>query len=112
MAKRTAGGQKGNKNAWIHGFYSSPLNPSGRKLLREAAQMDPKRLEPEIALLRSRMHVLANADKANIELLTMALRTLTRLVGAQFHLNDTQQQQMHDSLHDLVRSLIPNPASS
>ena len=50
---RKPGGQQGNQNARIHGYYSKVLDEDERKYYRQAAQFDG--LDGEIVLLRVKL---------------------------------------------------------
>ena len=108
--RRKRGAQPGNYNARKHGFYSAALSPRTRKVLREAQKVDAKELAQEIALLRACIFRLQEAEPENLQVLILALRQLSRMVAINFHLSRDEEHAIHESLHDLVRSLQPQPA--
>jgi uncharacterized protein YjcR len=48
--KKNRGGQKGNQNAWTHGFYASSLTPY--ETCRFLNNFNQERLDPDVAVLR------------------------------------------------------------
>jgi hypothetical protein len=104
---RKVGAQPGNRNALKHAFYSDALTRKGRNLLRRAAQLDPHDLEQEIALLRSRIHVLVAAEPDNLYVLTLAGRLLVKMIATHYGLSLTQETGIHESLKDLIQGLVP-----
>ena len=104
---RKKGAQPGNRNALKHGYYAGAMPAKQQAVLRKAAVIPPKELEHEIALLRSRIFELVKLAPENLIVLTMALRTLVRLVALHHGLNAQQEGELHDSLRDLIVSLAP-----
>lgn len=78
---RRRGGQPGNQNARKHGFYSAALLPHEREVYREAAGL--RGLNPEIAMLRTKLMGLISTPDVNPEVLIKAARALTRMVDIQ-----------------------------
>ena len=78
--KRKPGGQPGNQNARIHGFYSKKMTPGERRALAEyplGLSMDE-----EIALLRAKIMEILRAAPGNYEVLFKAMSVLIRSVRA------------------------------
>jgi ribosomal protein L34 len=107
VAKRRQGGQPKNTNARKHGFYAGAVTSYGRNVLRRAALLDPGELVEEIALLRSRIHILLKADPENLQVLLLGLRQLTKMVAVNYGLTHEQQQEIHSSLRQLILDLAP-----
>lgn len=108
MARRKPGAQPKNKNAHKHGFYAGALSAAQRKVLRRAAALDPAELTQEIALLRARIAELLEAEPSNLQVLILALRQLTKMVAINYGLSAGEQDEVHDSLRDLILSLTPS----
>lgn len=104
---RKRGAQPGNRNALKHGFYASALSAKQRNILRRAARIDPHDLEQEISLLRSRIHQLVATEPDNLQVLTLAGRLLVRMVAVNYGLSKVQEEGIHDSLKELVETLMP-----
>lgn len=84
VPRRRRGGQRGNQNARRHGFYSAALLPHERKVYQEAAQL--KGLNPEIAMLRTKLMGLISTPDIDPEVLLKATRALTRMVDIQYRM--------------------------
>lgn len=107
MFGRKRGAQKGNRNAHKHGFYAAAFTPAGRNVLRRAARIDAKSLTHEIDLLRATLFELKRDYPKNILVLQMCARTLVRLIAVNHGLNRVQEDELHDSLQNLITTLIP-----
>ena len=91
--KTTRGGQKGNKNAAKHGFYSKLLSAEEQARLNEIKDID---LEDENALLRSIIYRLAGQieqrlDKSNIDEARKTANTIATIVQT---MNTTQRTKL------------------
>lgn len=104
---RKRGAQPGNRNAWKHGIYAGIFGNEGDKVLRRARRMDPQKLHEEIAILRTAIVSLGNIEKGNLELLSTVMRTLIRAVAVHHGLNKQQEDGIHHSMLDLLKTLIP-----
>jgi hypothetical protein len=110
MPRRNQGGQPGNTNARKHGFYADALGARARNILHRASEIPAHEIEREIALLRARIHQLVATEPDNITVLTLALRTLVRMVALNHGLNEEQETGIHQSLRDLIQDLSPKGA--
>lgn len=106
-AKRSRGGQPNNRNAEKHGFYGKAMSKGMRAILGAAAKLDPHDLEVEIALLRTAIRKLVEADPSNLTVLTLALRALVRMMALNYAMSDEQQEDLHRTLQDLLHDLAP-----
>lgn len=104
---RKRGAQPGNRNALKHGFYAGALTHKVRDVLRRAQAIDPKELKHEIDILRTQMFQLVKNDPDNVTVLTMAMRTLVRLIALNHGLNADQENDLHHSMRTLILSLVP-----
>jgi len=89
--KRKQGGQPGNQNARIHGFYSKVLDAEEKRDYEEARNIQG--LDEEIALLRAKIASIMRHDGQNFKLLMIALATMCKLVATQGHIptNDPER---------------------
>jgi len=102
QAKRTRGGQIGNRNALRHGYYSRILSEEEKADLCSAA--DVEGLDEEIALL---CHVIKQAaslkDEKHFLLVVRAATALNRLIRTRHNLQDDR-----DNLKGVVENVLEN----
>jgi hypothetical protein len=93
---RKPGGQQGNQNARIHGYYSKILDEDEKKYYRQAAQFVG--LDAEIVLLRVKLKSLIDHDPQNLKLISQAANSLARMVLTQYSISkpDKEQQKWED----------------
>ncbi|PVV83675.1 hypothetical protein DD509_05425 [Dehalogenimonas alkenigignens] len=72
---RRVGGQPGNQNALVHGFYAKKAPLDRQVVIDEAALMEG--LEQEIAFLRSIIERLAEKEDPDPKLVSELMRTLS-----------------------------------
>ena len=78
--KRSRGGQPGNQNHRIHGFYSCQLSDMEQQDLAEAALVQD--IDTEIAIVRLKLRNLLIFDPENVRLIFMANSNLISLLLA------------------------------
>jgi hypothetical protein len=91
MKMRKPGGQIGNQNARIHGYYSKILDEDEKKYYRQAAQFVG--LDAEIVLLRVKLKSLIDHDPQNLKLISQAANSLARMVLTQYSINKPDKEQ-------------------
>jgi hypothetical protein len=85
------GGQKGNQNARIHGYYSKILDREERRYYRQAVQFEG--LDGEIVLLRVKLKSLIAHDPQNVKLISQAVNSLTRMVLTKYSTSKPDKAQ-------------------
>jgi hypothetical protein len=88
---RKPGGQQGNQNARIHGYYSKILDEDEKKYYRQAAKFVG--LDAEIVLLRVKLKSLIDHDPQNLKLISQAASSLARMVLTQYSINKPDKEQ-------------------
>ena len=86
------GGQQGNRNARIHGYYSKVLDEDETKYYRQAAKFVG--LDAEIVLLRVKLKSLIAHDPQNLKLISQAANSLARMVLTQHNITKPDQEQL------------------
>jgi len=74
-APRREGGQPGNQNARVHGFYSRNAPVARQEIIDEASQLEG--LDAEISFLRSCLEYVSEMDPPNPKLAGELVRTLS-----------------------------------
>ncbi|XUX00804.1 MAG: hypothetical protein TUN42_02120 [Dehalogenimonas sp.] len=75
---RKEGGQPGNQNARVHGFYSKYAATPRQEVMDEAAMLEG--LDAEIVLLRSKIELLEELDPDNVKLFSELIRSLSLIM--------------------------------
>jgi hypothetical protein len=78
---RREGGQPGNQNARVHGFYSKYAAPDRQAKMNEAALLEG--LTAEIVVLRSKIELLEELDPNNVKLCNELIRGLSLVMVRQ-----------------------------
>jgi hypothetical protein len=78
---RREGGQPGNQNARVHGFYSKYAAPDRQAKMDEAALLEG--LAAEIVVLRSKIELLEELDPNNVKLCNELIRGLSLVMVRQ-----------------------------
>jgi len=74
--KRKRGGQKGNRNARKHGFYSGTLSPAETSQLWNITNLEG--VDPEIAFIRVKLQSSLQHDPGNLRVIREASRLLVK----------------------------------
>ncbi|MDH4241394.1 MAG: hypothetical protein OEW48_17690 [Phycisphaerae bacterium] len=98
--KRKRGGQKGNRNALKHGFYSATLSSAETSQLRNITNLEG--VDPEIALIRVRLQSSLQYDPGNRRVIREASRLLVKWYSANYRLDPTD----HNYLKTVVEHLL------
>ena len=101
------GGQQGNRNARIHGYYSKVLDEDETKYYRQAAKFVG--LDAEIVLLRVKLKSLIAHDPQNLKLISQAANSLARMVLTQYSINKPDKEvDKQERLMQLRQNMINN----
>jgi hypothetical protein len=107
-SKRQRGGQKGNRNAVKHGYYSKELNKEERLDFNLAAGMQG--IEQEIALLRFKIKKAVTsgdvADLIPLSKITYALEKLIRTHQTFFAVEDSKYERYKKALEKVMREVV------
>ena len=76
QVRRKRGGQKGNRNARKHGFFSATLTPSEARQLWNAINLEE--VDPEVALIRVKLQSSLERDPGNHRVIREASRLLVK----------------------------------
>ena len=101
------GGQQGNRNARIHGYYSKVLDEDETKYYRQAAKFVG--LDAEIVLLRVKLKSLIAHDPQNLKLISQAANSLARMVLTQYSISKPDKEvDKQERLMQLRQNMINN----
>jgi hypothetical protein len=104
---RKPGGQQGNRNARIHGYYSKVLDEDETKYYRQAAKFVG--LDAEIVLLRVKLKSLIAHDPQNLKLISQAANSLARMVLTQYSISKPDKEvDKQERLMQLRQNMINN----
>src|ERR1035437_642876 len=92
LIQRKKGGQSGNQNARIHGFYSKALTHEEKRELKYASGVEG--LDQEIAILRIKFRSLLAQDGQNLRLINQTAVTLGRLYNIKYSLSKTDKDKL------------------
>ena len=101
--KRKPGGQKGNQNARIHGFYSKVLDAEQQSDLEVAR--DFQGLDDEIALLRVKIKSVVENDPENIQLIMRGIAILAKLVMSKNNLSKEDKQTISEGVGNVLKNI-------
>jgi hypothetical protein len=109
-AKKKRGAQKGNANAWKHGFYAKVLNAAEKRDITIAQGING--IDDEVALLRVKIKKVIENDPENVRLLLEATRTLASLLKDRYNINKGQQSGFRAGLEKVIREVVTGVAVS
>jgi hypothetical protein len=98
--KRKRGGQKGNRNARKHGFYSAALSPAEVAQLWNITNLEG--VDPEIAFIRVKLQSSLQHDPGNHRVIREASRLVARWYCANYGLDAADRSY----LKTIVESLL------
>ena len=100
---RRPGGQPGNQNARVHGFYSRALTPKQREQLKLA---EPVRgVDNEVAMLRVKIMTIIDEDPDNTAVLLRAVTALTRLLKVRALCAEDHEGSLAEGICNVYRDL-------
>jgi hypothetical protein len=100
QSKRRRGGQKGNRNARKHGFYSGTLSPAETSQLWNITNLEG--VDPEIALIRVRLQSSLQLDPGNRRVIEEASRLLVKWYSADYGLDATDRSYLKTVVESLL----------
>jgi hypothetical protein len=98
--KRRRGGQKGNRNARKHGFYSGSLSPAETCQLWNITNLEG--VDPEIALIRVKLQSSLQHDPGNRRVIREASRLLVKWYSANYRLDPTDRNYLKTVVENLL----------
>jgi uncharacterized protein YjcR len=100
QVKRKRGGQKGNRNARTHGFYSGTLSPAETSQLWNITNLEG--VDPEIALIRVKLQSSLQYDPGNRRVIREASRLLVKWYSANYRLDPTDRSYLKTIVENLL----------
>ena len=100
--KRKRGGQKGNRNARKHGFYSGTLSPAETSQLWNITNLEG--VDPEIALIRVKLQSSLQYDPGNRRVIREASRLLVKWYSANYGLDATTGSYLKTVVQNLLET--------
>jgi hypothetical protein len=101
--KRSRGGQPGNQNARVHGFYSRMLDKEEQKDYDEA--LNQMGLDQEIALLRTKIMSILRRDKDNTDLIIKAMGMLSRLLITRYQIGKDDKDGLEKVISNVLQGM-------
>ncbi len=99
--KRHRGGQPGNQNARVHGFYSRMLDEEEQKDYDEA--LNQMGLDQEIALLRTKVMSILRHDKDNTDLIIRAIGMISRLLVTRYQVGKDDKDGLIEAILNTLK---------
>jgi hypothetical protein len=100
QARRKRGGQKGNRNARKHGFYSGTLSPAETSQLWNITNLEG--VDPEIAFIRVKLQSSLQYDPGNRRVIREASRLLVKWYSANYRLDPTDRSYLKTVVENLL----------
>jgi hypothetical protein len=100
--KRKRGGQKGNRNARKHGFYSGTLSPAETSQLWNITNLEG--VDPEIAFIRVKLQSSFQYDPGNRRVIKEASRLVAKWYSADYGLDATTGSYLKTVVQDLLET--------
>jgi len=100
VRRKRGGGQKGNRNARKHGFYSATLSPAETSQLWNITNLEG--VDPEIALIRVKLQSSLQHDPANRRVIREASRLLVKWYSANYRLDPTDRNYLKTVVESLL----------
>jgi len=98
--KRKRGGQKGNRNACKHGFYSGTLSPVETSQVWNITNLEG--VDPEIAFIRVKLQSSLQHDPGNLRVIREASRLLAKLYSANYRLDPADRSYLKTVVENLL----------
>jgi hypothetical protein len=98
--KRKRGGQKGNRNACKHGFYSGTLSLAETSQLWNITNLEG--VDPEIAFIRVKLQSSLQYDPGNRRVIREASRLLVKWYSANYRLDPTDRNYLKTVVENLL----------
>jgi hypothetical protein len=100
QVKRKRGGQKGNRNARKHGFYSGTLSPAETSQLWNITNLEG--VDPEIAFIRVKLQSSLQHDPGNLRVIREASRLLVTWYSAHYRLDPADRSYLKTVVENLL----------
>jgi hypothetical protein len=100
QVKKKRGGQKGNRNARKHGFYSATLSPAQTSQLWNITNLEG--IDPEIAAIRIKLQSSLQSDPGNRRVIREASRLLAKRYSANYQLDPTDCNYLKTVIENLL----------
>jgi hypothetical protein len=98
--KRKRGGQKGNRNARKHGFYSGTLSPAETSQLWNITNLEG--VDPEIAFIRVKLQSSFQHDPGNRRVIREASRLLVKWYSENYELDAADRSYLKTVVESLL----------
>jgi uncharacterized protein YjcR len=98
--KRKRGGQKGNRNARKHGFFSGTLSPAETRQMWNITNLEG--VDPEIAFIRVKLQSSLEHDAGNRRVIREASRLLVEWYSANYRLDPTDRSYLKTVVENLL----------
>jgi len=100
--KRKRGGQKGNRNARKHGFYSGTLSPAETSQLWNITNLEG--VDPEMALIRVKLQSSLEHHPGNRRVIREASRLIVKWYSANYGLDATTGSYLKTVVQNLLET--------
>jgi len=100
--KRKRGGQKGNRNARKHGFYSGTLSPAETSQLWNITNLEG--VDPEMAFIRVKLQSSLRHDPGNRRVIREASRLIVKWYSANYGLDATTGSYLKTVVQNLLET--------
>jgi uncharacterized protein YjcR len=100
--RRKRGGQKGNRNARKHGFFSAALSPAEIQELWNITNLEG--IDPEIAFIRVKLQSSLQYDPGNRRVMREATRLLVKWYSANYWLEPTDRSYLKTVVESLLQT--------
>jgi hypothetical protein len=100
QVKRNRGGQKGNRNARKHGFYSVTLSPTETSQLWNIINLEG--VDPEIAFIRVKLQSSLQYNPGNHRVIREASRLIVKRYSANYRLDPADRNYLKTVVENLL----------
>jgi len=100
--KRKRGGQKGNRNARKHGFYSATLSPAETSQMWNITNLES--VDPEIAFIRVKLQSSLQYDPGNRRVIREASRLIVKWYSESYGLDATERGYLKTVVDSLLET--------
>jgi hypothetical protein len=100
QTKRRRGGQKGNRNARKHGFYSAVLSPAETSQLWGIINLEG--VDPAVAFLRVKLQSSLQYDPGNRRVIAEASRLVAKWYSADYGLDPADRSYLKKIVQNLL----------
>jgi len=100
--KRKRGGQKGNRNAHKHGFYSGTLSPAETLQIWNITNLEG--VDPEMALIRVKLQSSLEHHPGNRRVIREASRLIVKWYSANYGLDATTGSYLKTVVQNLLET--------